>query len=121
MGGPPTPGIGWAAGIERLAMLIADAPEAKRPIAVVPVSAADEGPALELTQELRRAGFTVDLGFRGNVSRRMKRANRIKACVAIVLGEDERARSAVTLRDLDSGEQVEVPLAELEGRLARYR
>ncbi len=121
MGGPPTPGIGWAAGIERLAMLIADAPQAKRPIAVVPVAAADESAALELTQKLRRAGFTVDLGYRGNLSRRMKRANRLGACAAIVLGEDERARGTVTLRDLDTGEQVEVPLAEIEDRLAGYR
>ncbi|MFQ5958006.1 MAG: histidine--tRNA ligase, partial [Alphaproteobacteria bacterium] len=121
MGGPPTPGTGWAAGIERLCMLIADVPEPKRPIAVVPIAAGDEGPALELAQELRRAGFTVDLGYRGNVSRRMKRANRLKACAAVLLGEDERAQGAVTLRDLDSGEQVEVPLAELKDRLARYR
>jgi histidyl-tRNA synthetase len=121
MGGQPTPGIGWAGGIERLAMLAGEAPPPVRPIAVIPVSPDDEGPALELTQRLRRAGFTVDLGYRGNVSRRMKRANRLHACAAIVMGEDERARNAATLRDLDSGEQAEVPLTELADRLDRYR
>ncbi len=121
MGGPPTPATGWAAGIERLAMLIDDAAEPKRPIAVIPVGADDEGPALELTQELRHAGFAVELGYRGNVSRRLKRANRLDARAAVLLGEDERARGAATVRDLDTGEQVEVPLAELKDRLDRYR
>ncbi len=121
MGGPPTPGIGWAAGIERLALLLAEPPAAPRPIAVIPVDAGAEDETLELTHRLRRAGFTVDLGYRGNVSRRMKRANRMHARAALLLGDDERARGAVTLRDLDSGEQVEVPLAELEDRLAPYR
>ncbi len=121
MGGPPTPGIGWAAGIERLAMLLAEPPAAPRPLAVIPVDAGAEDETLELTHRLRKAGFTVDLGYRGNVSRRMKRANRLHARVALLLGDDERARGAVTLRDLDSGEQVEVPLAELEDRLAPYR
>ena len=121
MGGPPTPGIGWAAGIERLAMLLAEPPAAPRPLAVIPVDAGAEDETLELTHRLRRAGFTVDLGYRGNVSRRMKRANRLHARAALLLGDDERARGAVTVRDLDSGEQVEVPLAELEDRLAPYR
>ncbi len=121
MGGPPTPGIGWAAGIERLALLLAEPPAAPRPVAVIPVDAGAEDETLELTHRLRKAGFTVDLGYRGNVSRRMKRANRLHARVALLLGDDERARGAVTLRDLDSGEQAEVPLAELEDRLAPYR
>ena len=121
MGGPPTPGIGWAAGIERLALLLAEPPAAPRPVAVIPVDAGAEDETLELTHRLRKAGFTVDLGYRGNVSRRMKRANRLHARVALLLGDDERARGAVTLRDLDSGEQIEVPLAELEDRLAPYR
>ena len=121
MGGPPTPATGWAAGIERLAMLLDDSPPPKRSLAIIPVGADDEGPALELTHELRHAGFTVDLDYRGNVSRRLKRANRLNSCVAILLGESERSRGGATVRDLDSGEQIEVPLAQLKDQLARYR
>jgi histidyl-tRNA synthetase len=121
MGGPPTPATGWAAGVERLAMLI-DAPDAAaRPIAVVPVGEDQAEAALALTERLRRAGYTVDLGYSGSVAKRMKRANKIGARVAVVLGEDERARDAVTIRDMESGEQTEVPLASLERHLARYR
>ena len=121
MGGPETPGVGWAAGIERLALLIAEPPAPPRPIAVIPVGEKGEAAALKLAHDLRQAGFVVDLGYSGNVSRRMKRANKIGARAAVILGEDELARAAATLRDLDSGEQVEVPLGALKDRLAPFR
>jgi histidyl-tRNA synthetase len=121
MGGPDVPAIGWAAGIERLAMLLAEPPEEPRSIAVIPVGEAAELPALKLTQDLRRAGFTVDLGYGGNTGKRMKRANKINARLALILGEDELKRGAVMLRDLDGGEQQEVPLAEIEAKLSAFR
>ena len=121
MGGPDTPGVGWAAGIERLAMLIADPAPAPRPIVVVPVGEKGETVAPGIARDLRRAGFHVDLGYSGNVSRRMKRANKIHARVAVLIGEDELARAAATVRDLDGGSQSEVPLSQLAERLASYR
>ncbi len=121
MGGPPTPGIGWAGGIERLALLSAADVEAPRPVAIVPVGEAGAAEALTLAQRLRRAGFTVELGFSGNMSKRMKRANRANARAAVLLGDDELARGEATVRDLDSGEQQAAPLAELEASLAPYR
>jgi histidyl-tRNA synthetase len=120
MGGPAMAGVGWAAGIERLAMLIDEPAAEARPIAIVPVGAAAEERALLLAEELRRTGFVVDLGYSGNVGKRMKRANRVGARAAIVIGEDELAKDAVTLRDLDTGEQGEVALADLRGRLAAF-
>jgi histidyl-tRNA synthetase len=121
LGGPEIPGVGWAAGIERLAMLIAEPPVLARPIAIVPVGEAAELPALRLAEDLRRAGFAIDQGYSGNVGRRLKRANKIAARAAILLGEDELKSDAATVRDLDSGEQVSVPLASLEDHLARFR
>jgi histidyl-tRNA synthetase len=118
MGGPEMPGIGWAAGIERLAMLIPEPPASKRSIALVPVGEAGEQTALQLSEELRSAGFLVDLGYSGNLGRRMRRANKINARAAVLIGEDELARGVVTLRDLDSGEQSEVSIGELRARLA---
>ena len=117
MGGPPTPAVGWAGGIERLAMLAAGAPGAPRPIALVPVGDGVRHAAMQLARDLRRSGFVVDLGYRGNVTRRMKRADRIGARAALLLGEDELARGAVTLRDLDSGDQREVARDALEAAL----
>ena len=110
MGGPTMAGVGWAAGIERLALLIAEPPPPTRPIAVVPVGEQGEALALTIAEVLRGQGFSVDLGYSGNLSRRMRRANRVNARVAVLIGDDEVARNVVTLRDFDSGEQAEVPI-----------
>jgi histidyl-tRNA synthetase len=110
MGGPALSGVGWAAGIERLAMLIPEPPPPRRPIAVVPIGEAAEGEAQTLTEMLRNNGWSVDLGYSGNVARRMRRANNVNARVAVLMGEEEIARHVVALRDLDSGEQTEVPM-----------
>jgi histidyl-tRNA synthetase len=131
MGGPEMPGVGWAAGIERLAMLIAEPPAPPRPIAVVPIGEAGEARALVMAEMLRDHGFAVDLAYSGNLQRRMRRANRVNARVAVLIGDEEAARGEVRLRDLDSGEQTDVPaplptgaksaaengLAELRARL----
>jgi len=121
MGGRDTAGVGWAAGVERLAMLVEDPPEPPRPIAVVPAGDGSQAQALRIAQDLRRAGFAIELGFSGNLGKRMKRANKINARAAVILGPDEMSRGAVTLRDLDSGEQAEVPLAALQDRLTPFR
>jgi histidyl-tRNA synthetase len=121
LGGPDTPGVGWAAGIERLAMLTGDPPPTHRPIVMVPVGEKGEAVAPRIARDLRRAGFHVELGYGGNVSRRMKRANKIHARVAVLIGEDELARAVATVRELDDGSQSEVPLAQLAERLAPYR
>ncbi len=121
MGGPETPGIGWAAGVERLSLLLDDGAEAKRPIAVIPVGDKAESEAMVVTEMLRKKGYRVDLGYSGNLKKRMKRANRLNAVAAVLLGEDELTRNVGTLRNMDSGEQKEVSLETLEDHLALYK
>jgi histidyl-tRNA synthetase len=122
MGGPSMPGVGWAAGIERFAMLIDDPPGAARPVALVPIGSAAEFFATKLAEELRDDGFTVDLGYSGNLQRRLGRANRLKARAAVIIGDDEIASESVSLLDLDKREQEKVPKEALRTRLtALYR
>ncbi len=121
MGGPATPGIGWAAGVERLSMMLQNAPPAPRPFAIVPIGPEGEALAQTLAEELRRAGIAIEVGYRGNMSKRMKAANKVNARAAILIGEDEIKKGAATLRDLDSGEQAEVPLQALKDRLSQFR
>ncbi|CAA7623456.1 histidine--tRNA ligase [Magnetospirillum sp. SS-4] len=117
MGGPRTPGIGWAAGVERLSMLAGDVADQTRPVAVIPMG--DPLAAMAVAERLRRAGLAADLGYSGNMKKRMARANKVNARFAVILGEDEAARGAATLRDLDGGTQDEIPLAALEDHLRR--
>ena len=121
LGGPPLAGVGWAGGIERLAMLAGEPPPPARPIALVPIGPAAESQALVLARELRRAGQRVDLGYGGGVNRRMRRANRIEAGLALILGDDELARGTVKMRDLDSGEETELPIDRVSRALPRPR
>ncbi len=113
MGGPPTPAVGWAAGIERLAMLLPQPPAVPPPIAVVPVGAEAEGAAIDILQALRRAGLRAEMAYRGNLKRRMERANRIGAHAAVILGEAELARGVAQVKDLQTGAQREVSLGEV--------
>jgi histidyl-tRNA synthetase len=109
LGGPATPAVGWAAGIERLAMLI-DAPEPDRITAmIIPMGAATEQAATNLLATLRRAGIAADMGYKGNMKKRMQKADQAGARFAIILGEDELARGEVGLKDLASQTQSRVP------------
>jgi len=105
MGGPPTPSVGWAAGIERLSMLLPEAPAGPRPVAVIPAGEAAEDAALGLTQALRRAGVVAEIAYKGTMKRRMERANRIGASVAVIIGEDELRDGRAAVRDMQTGVQ----------------
>jgi histidyl-tRNA synthetase len=117
MGGPPTPAVGWAAGIERLSMLLAEPPAAARPVAVVPLGGAAEAACVAVLQSLRRAGVRAEMAYRGNMKKRMERANRIGARAAVILGEDELARGVAAVKDLAAGTQTEIALADLARHL----
>jgi histidyl-tRNA synthetase len=119
MGGPPTPGTGWAAGVERLMMLSTEEAAPMRPIAMLALGREQSGPALRLARRLRRSGHTVVFGFGSSPGKQMKWANRIGARLAVIVGTDEIARAVATVRDMDAGAQEEVALDRLEERLAR--
>ncbi|ONH82355.1 histidine--tRNA ligase [Roseomonas mucosa] len=117
MGGPHTPSVGWAAGIERLSMLMEGAPGAPRPVAVIPVGEAAEAAAIAAAQSLRRGGLVAEIAYKGNTKRRMERANKLKARAAVLIGEEELARGVAQVKDLDAGTQREVPLDALAAAL----
>jgi histidyl-tRNA synthetase len=117
LGGPPTAGIGWAGGIERLVMLCNDPAPLPRAVVIAPLGAAAEAKALGLARSLRRLGITVEQDYRGNMKRRMQRANKLNARAVLIIGDDELAKGVAQLKDLDSGEQREVALDALAGAL----
>src|SRR6187551_577007 len=85
LGGPHTPAVGWAAGIERLGMLI-DAPEMESPvIVVVPLGERAELAAEGILAGLRREGVAADMAFRGNMKKRLSRANASGAKYALII------------------------------------
>jgi len=113
MGGPDIPGIGWAAGIERLALLTKEFPLGARPVALIPLGDAGESLALELAETLRRQNHYVEITYSGNLSKRMKKANNMNSRFAIILGDNEVQSKAASVKDLDSGEQRTVAFSDL--------
>jgi len=110
LGGPHTPAVGWAAGIERLAMLI-DAPEPERPsVVVVPLGERAELAGAGIVAGLRREGVASDMAYRGNMKKRLSRANAAGAKYALIIGDDELDRGEAQLKNLASGEQRSVSL-----------
>jgi histidyl-tRNA synthetase len=118
MGGPPTPAVGWAAGIERLSMLMDQAPAAPVLVAVIPIGDAAEAAAIPILQSLRAAGIRTDMAYRGNLKRRMERANRGGARAAVILGNDDLAAGVAQVKDLTTGSQEAVPIDQIAARLS---
>jgi histidyl-tRNA synthetase len=113
LGGPHTPAVGWAAGIERLAMLI-DEPKPEQPeVVLVPLGERAEAVAGGLLADLRRAGIAADMAFRGNMKKRLGRANSSGARFAAIIGDDELDRGSAQLKNLQNGEQSLVPFGHL--------
>lgn len=124
LGGPKTAGIGFGAGIDRLSLLLQETgkqPAEPRPIAVIPVGEDTLLPIMKIAHDLRQNGFIVDMAYSGNMGKRMKKANKINACAAVIMGSDEYEKGIVTVRDLDTGDQNEIAAAELSAFMRKYQ
>ncbi len=105
MGGPEIPGVGFAAGIERLAMLLAAPPPAPAPVFVLHAEDSLADDAFAVTQTLRNAGIVTEFYYYPALKRGLERANKIAAPAAILLGSDEVEKNAIVVRDLRRREQ----------------
>ena len=112
LGGPPTPAIGWAAGIERLSLLLDQSPTPPETIAVIPLDEASEPDAVRILARIRRAGLRADMAFRGNARKRLERASKAGAVAAVLLGE---GRASVKI--LATGAQTDIAVEELPRHL----
>ncbi|HEY7875179.1 MAG TPA: histidine--tRNA ligase [Actinomycetota bacterium] len=122
LGGPPLPGIGIAPGIDRilLARAAGDAPASSVRAYVVAVGERAAPEALAIATALRRAGVGADLDLMGrSMKGQMKDAVRSGARWAVILGDDELAARAATVKDLSTEEQRRVPFDDLATELGR--
>lgn len=125
VGGPSTPGVGWGMGKERILMTMeacgADIPEPEK--TEVFIAFMGEEPkryALKLMHELRSKGVSVEMDVMGrNFKNQFKLANRIGAVKAVIIGENELATGRLQVKDMESGEQVEVSINEITEELTK--
>ncbi len=108
LGGPPTPAIGFAVGIERLSMLVKDLPEEDPLYLVVPFGNVMDY-ALMVARSLRSEGKRVEISYRkGSLKKQLEFANKIGAHYVVIVGEEEKAGNFYTLKNMETGEQVRV-------------
>lgn len=112
MGGPSVPSIGWAAGIERLSMLIASPPRLPQPVIVIPMSDNAKAMSMDILKLLRTHNIAAETGYSGNVKKRLERANKSGAAFAVLIGED------LQLKNLTDGTQESITPDRLIERLS---
>ena len=105
LGGPDVPGVGWAAGIERLSLLIPTHFTSNPDVVLIGVSEEFNFLLLPLMQQLINEAFRVEVLYAGNISKKLKRANKIKASFAIILGEEEVKMKVLKLKNLVTGSE----------------
>jgi histidyl-tRNA synthetase len=118
LGGPPTPGVGFGMGVERLLLVLAQervtVPGDSRPDVFIATAGAGAARALALADRLRRSGIAADLDVMARGLRaQMKQADRLGAALVVVLGEEEMRRGVAAVRDMATGSQREVELDAL--------
>ncbi|HUJ24415.1 MAG TPA: histidine--tRNA ligase [Myxococcales bacterium] len=121
LGGPDVPGIGFAAGVERMALLVAQQGHdgaTKPALFIAPLGDAEAARADQIAQQLRAAGLGVEVSFRkANPGNQLKRADALGARYALVLGDAELQSGRAKLKELKTGAQTEVALDALAGFL----
>ena len=119
LGGPDTPAIGFAMGLERLLMAMPESEEESHAdVFIVAAQAGVRGEATLLGRELRDAGLRVESDLRGgSLKSQLRRADKLNTRIAMILGESEVEEGVVQLKDLQKKTQDEVPRAEAAKRV----
>ena len=118
LGGPAVAGVGWAAGIERLAMLASDVIAVAPQVAILSTDPESDFAAFQLAEKLRDNGVDIEFPSAGAIGKNLKKAARSNIKLAIILGGDELAKKTVQLRDLTTGTQTEIAMANLADEVA---
>lgn len=115
MGGPATPAIGWAMGAERVILSRGEVPTQKQTtFYVVSLEKNCNQTAFNIMQDLRQAGIRTEGGlFDKNIKGQMKESDRCGASYALILGGNELAQKIITLKNLTTGDQTQIPFADL--------
>lgn len=121
LGGPETPGVGFAMGVERAMLLLAgQTVEESLPVYIVTIDEAAQGPALRLAHALRQQGIEVDMDFQDRKPKaQFKSANKANAQLVMTLGESELEAGTIQVKNMQSGVQKEFKQAEVEADLSK--
>ena len=121
LGGPQAPGIGFAIGEDRLVLALQESAEAvqrKPDVYIAPLGAGMDREAARLARELRRHDVVVELGDESfRLKKSLETASKLGARFALIVGENEAASGSFALKNLETGEQISVPRADLAEKI----
>ncbi len=113
LGGPPTPAIGFAVGIERLSMLLRETPKDDELYVVIPFGNVVDY-ALNVSNVLREKRKKVEFSYKkGSLKKQLELANKLGASYVVIIGEDEKEKQVVTIKNMQSGEQRIIKIGDL--------
>ena len=113
MGGADIPGIGWAGGIERLILLSTINEIKRKHISIIPVGEENNNICIDLAHKLRNKNIFSEMSYSGNLKKRLKNANKLSSNFAIIIGTEEVRNNYGLVRNLETGKQKKIKLAEI--------
>ena len=113
MGGPATPAIGFAAGIERLSLMMQHKPSNLRPIYILPIGEENTNIGLSVADQLRNSGIVSILDTKGKIDRRLTKALNKEAKYVIFIGDEERLSSKYKIKNLDARSESVTSLTDI--------
>lgn len=105
MSGPDLPAIGFAAGMERLSLLMEERYDNVRSISLIYIGNEQENYTFDIANKIRNLNISLEIVYGKSVKKQMQRANAINSKFAIIIGSDEKEKELFNLKDLDNGEQ----------------
>lgn len=120
LGGPVVPAVGFAVGLERIALMLPEesAIGATPRVYVAAFGTAAAAVGFTLLDELRRTGVPADMDFRAaSLKAHLRQADRLRSLYAVILGDDEVAQGRVTIRNMQTKAQEEITLSEVSSTL----
>lgn len=113
LGGPDLPGIGFACGMERLALLLGAIPPERPDFYLLTPDEGQRDAAFQLALDLRRAGYSGEMNFEnGTFKSLLRQASRLGSRLCLIYGPDEASASSITIKNMDTGEQTGCPVSQ---------
>jgi histidyl-tRNA synthetase len=111
LGGPPTPGIGFAIGVERVISLLGnDFPEMSVSVFLASLGSSGHAFSIDIARRIREAGIRAELGYGESLKSQMKKADRAGASYVLIIGDEEMKKGSAILRNMKTKSQEDIPI-----------
>ena len=113
MGGPDLPGIGWAAGLERIALLTKVNKPKIKSITVIPLGDKSQKFCVKIVEQLRMEKIKTNIAYSGNLKKKLQNANKLFSDFVLIIGEEELEKNIAIVKNLNKGEQISIKIENI--------